>query len=84
MATTMVHVRVDEKVKAKAAKTLSAMGISLSDAVRIMLLRVAVEDALPFEIKIPNTKTVKAMQAADKRQGKRFSSADALLEDLGI
>jgi len=84
MATTMVHVRVDEKVKAKAAKTLSAMGISLSDAVRIMLLRVAVEDALPFEIKIPNAKTMKAMQAADKRQGKRFSSADALLEDLGI
>lgn len=82
MATTMVHVRVDEKVKAKATKALSSMGMSVSDAVRIMLLRVAAENALPFEIKVPNSKTVKAMQAAE-RQGKRFSSADALFEDLG-
>ena len=84
MATTMVHVRVDQKVKQKAAKTLAAMGISVSDAVRMLLLRVAAEKSLPFDVKVPNAKTVKAMRAADKGEGKRFDSADALLKDLGI
>jgi len=84
MATTMVHVRVDEKVKEKAAKTLATMGISVSDAVRMMLVRVAAEKALPFEVRVPNAATAKAMQAADKRLGKRFKTADALFKDLGI
>jgi len=84
MSTTMVHVRIDEKIKAKAVKALSAMGMSISDAVRIMLLRVAAEQALPFEVRVPNSKTLKAMKAADKRAGKRFESAKELFEDLGI
>jgi len=84
MATTMVHVRVDEKVKADAAKTLAAMGISVSDAVRMLLIRVAAENALPFEVRVPNAATVKAMQAADQRKGKRFRTANALFEELGI
>ena len=46
MATTMVHIRLDEKVKAGAAKALSAMGMSVSDAVRILLVRVAAEKAI--------------------------------------
>ena len=83
MATTMVHIRVDEKVKERAAKTLAAMGMSVSDAVRIMLVRVAAEKALPFEVKVPNKTTVKAM-AADRGKGKRFKSAGALFNDLGI
>ena len=84
MATTMVHVRLDEKVKERAAKTLAAMGMSVSDAVRIMLVRVAAEKAMPFEVKVPNRTTVKAMKAADRGKGKRFKSAGALLKDLGI
>jgi DNA-damage-inducible protein J len=83
MATKMVHVCVDEKVKEKAAKTLAAMGMSVSDAVRILLVRVAAEKALPFDVKVPNATTVKAMRAADRGEGKRFKSADALLKDLG-
>ena len=83
-STTMVHVRVDEKVKVKAAATLAEMGISVSDAVRMMLVRVAAEKALPFAVKVPNATTVKAMQAADKRKGKRFHSARELFKDLGI
>jgi DNA-damage-inducible protein J len=66
MATTMVHIRVDEKVKARAAKTLAAMGLSVSDAVRVMLVRVAAEKRLPFEVKVPNPTTVRAMKAADR------------------
>jgi DNA-damage-inducible protein J len=84
MATTMVHIRVDEKVKEDAAKTLAAMGMSVSDAVRMLLVRVAAEKALPFEVRVPNTATVKAMRAADQGNGKRFKTADALFEHLGI
>jgi len=84
MASTMVHIRVDEKVKEDAAKTLAAMGMSVSDAVRMLLIRVAAEKALPFEVRVPNAATIKAMQAADRGKGKRFRSADALFKDLGI
>ena len=84
MATTMVHVRMDQKTKQKAARTLAGMGISVSDAVRMLLVRVAAEQALPFEVKVPNATTIKAMRAADKRKGKRTTSAAALFKDLGI
>lgn len=83
-STTMVHVRVDERVKERASATLATMGISVSDAVRMMLVRVADEKALPFEVRVPNSTTVKAMQAADKKKGKRFRSAEAALKNLGI
>ena len=84
MATTMVHIRVDEKVKKKAAKTLAAMGMSVSDAVRMLLGRVAAESALPFDVKVPNATTAKALQAANRREGKRFESPRALFKDLDI
>ncbi|MFZ0961513.1 MAG: type II toxin-antitoxin system RelB/DinJ family antitoxin [Terriglobia bacterium] len=84
MATTMVHIRLDEKVKERAAKNLSAMGMSVSDAVRILLVRVAAEKALPFEVKVPNATTQKAMAAADRGKGKRFKSPRTLFKDLGI
>lgn len=83
-STGMVHVRVDEKVKEEASATLAKMGISISDAVRMMLVRVAVEKALPFEVRLPNATTVNAMKSADKKRGKRFRSAEALFEDLGV
>ena len=84
MATAMVHIRVNERVKERAAKTLAAMGTSVSDAVRILLVRVAAEKALPFEVRVPNAATRRAMEAAERGKGKRFKSADALLKDLGI
>lgn len=84
MATAMVHVRVDEKTKRRAAKTLAGMGISVSDAVRMLLVRVAAERALPFEVKVPNATTERAMRAANKGKGKRLNSAAALFKDLGI
>jgi DNA-damage-inducible protein J len=84
MATTMVHIRVDERVKKRAARTLAAMGMSVSDAVRILLVRVAAEKGLPFHVRVPNATTVKAMRAAERGEGKRFKSADALFKDLGI
>jgi DNA-damage-inducible protein J len=80
----MVHVRVDGRVKEQASATLAKMGISVSDAVRMMLVRVAAEKSLPFEVRVPNSATMKAMQAADKKRGKRFRSSESALKDLGI
>lgn len=70
-ATTMVHVRVDEKVKAQATETLAAMGLSVSDAVRVFLMRVVAEQQLPFELKVPNRLTRDAMAEAETILSKR-------------
>jgi DNA-damage-inducible protein J len=80
----MVHIRVDEKTKQRATKTLAAMGISVSDAVRMLLVRVVAEKALPFDVKIPNATTVKAMRAAGRGKGKLQKSSEAVFKDLGI
>lgn len=84
MASTMVHVRIDETVKEQASSALKAMGISISDAVRIMLIRVATERALPFDLRVPNQTSVRAMRSAEKGRGRRFRSAKKLFDDLGI
>jgi DNA-damage-inducible protein J len=81
-ATTMIHVRVDEQVKAKAAANLAAMGLSVSDAVRMLLVRVATEQALPFEIRAPNAETITAIQELEAGGGTRFESVEALMADL--
>jgi DNA-damage-inducible protein J len=81
-ATEMVHVRIDKRVKAKATKTLSAMGLSVSDAVRVLLTRVAVEKALPFEVKVPNATTTEAMREARKGGLASFESVSDLIADL--
>ena len=48
------------------------------------LVRVAAEKPLPFDVKVPNATSVKAMRAADRGKGKRHRSADGLLKDLGV
>jgi DNA-damage-inducible protein J len=80
--TTMVHVRLDEKVKARAEKALAAMGLSVSDAVRVLLTRIAAEKALPFEVKVPNATTRAAMKELQHGKPRRFANAAALLADL--
>jgi DNA-damage-inducible protein J len=80
--TTMVHVRLDERVKARAEKALAAMGLSVSDAVRVLLTRVAVEKALPFEVRVPNARTREAMAELKKGKLKKLSGVDALMVDL--
>lgn len=82
---TMLHVRVDDEIKAQASEALAAMGLSVSDAVRILLKRVVDDQAFPLELKVPNAETRAAMQdarAITKARATRFKSADALLDDL--
>ena len=81
-ATSMVHVRVDEHLKAQATETLAAMGLSVSDAVRVFLTRVVAEQQLPFALKAPNADTRVAMEEARTISKARFASAKALIGDL--
>ena len=81
-ATTMVHVRVDQRIKARAAKALSAMGLSVSDAVRVLLTRVAAEKALPFSVRVPNAQTVAAMEEARRGRLRSFGKVADLMADL--
>ena len=60
----VVRARIDEATKTEAAAVLAAMGLSLSDAFRLLLKRIAAEKALPFEPLVPNPETVEAMKAA--------------------
>lgn len=78
----MVHIRVDEKVKTKAAKTLASMGMTVSDAVRILLTRVAAEKAFPFEVRVPNRATVAAMEAGERGEVSRATSVAAMMAEL--
>lgn len=81
----MLHVRVDDELKAQANEALAAMGLSVSDAVRILLKRVVSDQAFPLELKVPNAHTRAAMEEARatmKARAARFASADALLDDL--
>ena len=81
-ATEMVHVRIEKRVKDQATRTLAAMGLSVSDAVRVLLKRVAVEKALPFEVKVPNARTAKAMEEARKGGLPSFESVSELMANL--
>ena len=81
-ATTMLHVRVDEDTKERASAALDAMGLSVSDAVRVFLRRIAVEQAIPFPLKVPNAATRAAMEEARSMDRPRFATAEALFDGL--
>ena len=81
---TVVRARIDSETKARAKEVLQAMGLSMSDAIRLLLLRVADEKRLPFAVQAPNTTTVKAMEELDEGKGKRFGSAEELFQNLGV
>lgn len=85
MATSMLHVRLDNEVKAKATEALAAMGLSASDAVRLLFHRIVADQAFPLELKVPNAETRAAMAEAEEiaRSGKfRFRNADEMIADL--
>jgi DNA-damage-inducible protein J len=84
-ASTMIHVRVDNEVKLQATETLEAMGLSVSDAVRLFLKRVVAEQALPIELKVPNAETRAAMEesrAMIRAHRARYATAQELFDDL--
>jgi DNA-damage-inducible protein J len=81
----MLHVRIDDDIKAQATAALAAMGLSASDAVRLLFHRIAADQAFPLELKVPNAETRAAMEEAEEmaRRGKaRFASADEMFAEL--
>jgi DNA-damage-inducible protein J len=81
-ANALVQARVDETVKEEASAVLATMGLTVSDAVRMLLTRVAREKALPFEPLVPNAETVAAMKEARRGKLATFKSVDELMADL--
>ena len=79
---TYVRARIDPATKALATEALNAMGLSVSDAIRLLMLRVADEKRLPFEVKVPNKKNLAAMAELEAGGGKSFGSIKALMADL--
>jgi DNA-damage-inducible protein J len=81
-ADTYVRARIDSETKERAAEALAAMGLSISDAIRLLMLRIADERRLPFNVKAPNPSTRKAMAELEAGKGKKFESVADLMTDL--
>jgi DNA-damage-inducible protein J len=83
--TSMLHVRIDDDLKARATKALDAIGLSTSDAVRLLFHRIVADQAFPLELKVPNAETLAAMKEAEdivKNKTARFRSAEELFAGL--
>ena len=81
-ANSVVRARIDEHIKEEASAVLAAMGLTVSDAFRIMLTRIAREKALPFDPLVPNETTIAAMREARAGTLKSFDSVEGLMTDL--
>ena len=79
---TYVRARIDTNTKERAASALEAMGLSVSDAIRLLMLRIADEHRLPFDVKVPNATTKKALAELEAGKGKKFVSVEDLMADL--
>ncbi|WP_240782172.1 type II toxin-antitoxin system RelB/DinJ family antitoxin [Qipengyuania sediminis] len=83
--TAMLHVRLDDEIKAKGNAALAAMGLSAADAVRLLYHRIVAEQAFPLELKVPNADTRAAMAEADAilaDRSARFADGKAMIADL--
>lgn len=81
---TVVRARINSDVKTEAMEALEAMGLTISDAIRLLLLRVAEEKQLPFAVKVPNAATARAMKELEDGGGTRYGSVEKAFKDLGI
>jgi DNA-damage-inducible protein J len=82
MANTIVRARIDEDVKEEAAAVLATIGLTVSDAFRLMMVRIAKDKALPFEPLVPNVETVEAMKEARRGDLKRYANVSTMLKEL--
>jgi DNA-damage-inducible protein J len=82
MANTVVRARIDEHVKEEASAVLATIGLTVSDAFRLMMVRIAKDKALPFEPLAPNPETVEAMKAARRGEVVTVGSPGDLLTSL--
>ncbi len=79
---TYVRARIDTRTKELATEALEAMGLSVSDAIRMLMIRIAEEHRLPFVVEVPNATTRKAIEELEAGKGKRTNTVDELMADL--
>ncbi len=79
---TVVRARIDGLVKEEATDVLGKMGLSVSDAIRMLMIRIAREKTLPFDVRIPNDETRAAMRELEADGGKTFGTVADLMADL--
>lgn len=82
MTNSVVRARIDAQVKEEAAAVLATIGLTVSDAFRMMMIRIAREKSLPFKPLVPNAETIAAMQEARRGELASFDSVEALFADL--
>jgi len=82
MTNTVIRARIDEHVKEEAAAVLASIGLTVSDAFRLMMVRIAKDKALPFEPLVPNAETIEAMKAARRGELVTVGSPADLLKNL--
>ena len=81
-ANAVVRARIDERIKDEASEILQSVGLTVSDAVRMMLVRTVAENRLPFDPLVPNAETVKAMKAARAGDLRTVGGIDELIAEL--
>lgn len=81
-ADTYVRARIDTATKKRATAALDAMGLSVSDAIRLLMLRIAEDRRLPFDVKAPSVSSRRALAEIEAGQVERFDSVEALMADL--
>ena len=81
-ANAVVRARIDERIKNEAAVVLETMGLTVSDAFRMMMNRIAAEKKLPFEPLVPNAETIAAMEEAERGGLPSFKTVEELMAHL--
>ncbi|MEK6730904.1 MAG: type II toxin-antitoxin system RelB/DinJ family antitoxin [Pseudomonadota bacterium] len=79
---TYVRARIDTDTKMRATQALAGMGLSVSDAIRLLMLRIAHERRMPFEVRVPNKKTMKAIHELESKKCEQFKTVKTLMDDL--
>ncbi|NDE90594.1 MAG: type II toxin-antitoxin system RelB/DinJ family antitoxin [Alphaproteobacteria bacterium] len=80
---TVIRARINGKIKNEASAVLASIGLTASDAFRLMMMRIAKEKALPFQPLIPNKETIKAIKAVRRGELTTARSRKELFEQLG-
>lgn len=75
---------LDPKIKNQAEDILKELGLSVSNAFELFYRQVIAHQGLPFDLKVPNEKTMKAIDNSRNGKGKSFSTPEDLFDDLGI
>ena len=82
--TAMTHARLTPEIKEKAEAIFHDLGITVSGAYEMFYRQIIAHDGLPFELQLPNEKTIKAMKEARDGKGKKYHNVKAMFNDLGI